>query len=912
MNKRIRAALKLSHTDEKGQALILSLVLLLLGGLIIAPLLAYMSTGLQSGQVYEDKTDQLYAADSGVDDALWLIKYDHFHSRFASPGYAEYDFTTAWEYDLDEEINDKEVNVVIENVWVPKDIAVPTESEAQAIIEAGKLIVTGGISGSSTYKINVTYYPGDGENLLVETLGVWLPPGFSYVVGSSNLEADPGQDYYSEPETSLHNGSQAIIWSFSSVPFADFPDVDSDYSPMVTSITFDYSSTQAGNTPDAVSWITTSGVADIPYSWDADTKVYKILSTADETEIEAYAAKVELRKLGSAIAGDYRAIGDTLMIDQYSDYGGPRRDTLLDESDAEVSDIPDDGDVVAAYLYWSGWLAEELAPTFDMIFEDDCSTFDNWDNGNRWIIYNYTEFRGRGGSSASERYLTMSSSLDLSPYEGETIVVSWDQRETSSLESSDVLFFNFSADGGNTWSNNIVAFQDDIGSSPRNFSYIIPDEYLTAGFKMRFFLSFNSTNEYAYLDNIAICEVIYADDCSIFDNWNNGNRWTVYGNNEFRGHGAGSTSERRLTMASSLDLSPYQSNTVTVSWDQREYGNLESSDYFYFNFSGDGGSSWSGNIEAFHNDIGSSPQNFSYAIPEQYLTDDFRLRFYTHFNQSNEYVYIDNLRIYESTGQPLADTSAIFKIDGTQVYFDDEGEPAAGNEEITASDWSFLENQPGEYSYSCYLDVTDLVLEYSEEGDNGNHPGNGTYTVGDVYGDTGNEWSYAGWSLILIYSSAQTEGRQLYLYDNFVYADMNENVDFDEDGEPGGTISGFLAPEEPADIEDVEAAKLTCFVGEGDDYYNNDRIYLNGTKLWDGTETESWDDVWNSQSIGLSADGVDIDTFSILWTDDIIEPNDTSAQVDLPTGSDSWNLVYIIISFRSVTSTGGTITYLIR
>ena len=52
---------------EKGQALILVLVLLLIGGLLITPLLAYMSTGLKVGrEVYEEKMDRFYAADSGV------------------------------------------------------------------------------------------------------------------------------------------------------------------------------------------------------------------------------------------------------------------------------------------------------------------------------------------------------------------------------------------------------------------------------------------------------------------------------------------------------------------------------------------------------------------------------------------------------------------------------------------------------------------------------------------------------------------------------------------------------------------------------------------------------------------------------------------------------------------------------
>jgi hypothetical protein len=60
---------------EKGQALILVLILMLLGGLIIAPLLSYMSTGLKVGkEVYENRMAELYAADAGVENALYFMK----------------------------------------------------------------------------------------------------------------------------------------------------------------------------------------------------------------------------------------------------------------------------------------------------------------------------------------------------------------------------------------------------------------------------------------------------------------------------------------------------------------------------------------------------------------------------------------------------------------------------------------------------------------------------------------------------------------------------------------------------------------------------------------------------------------------------------------------------------------------
>jgi hypothetical protein len=60
--------------DEKGQTLILVLILLFVGGLIIAAVLDYMGTGLVSGQVYDRKAAELYAADAGAEDAVWRIQ----------------------------------------------------------------------------------------------------------------------------------------------------------------------------------------------------------------------------------------------------------------------------------------------------------------------------------------------------------------------------------------------------------------------------------------------------------------------------------------------------------------------------------------------------------------------------------------------------------------------------------------------------------------------------------------------------------------------------------------------------------------------------------------------------------------------------------------------------------------------
>jgi cytoskeletal protein CcmA (bactofilin family) len=59
--------------QEKGHGLDLVLTLLGLGGLIMAPLLGLTSTGLLAGQVYEQNTEELYAADAGVEDGIWHL-----------------------------------------------------------------------------------------------------------------------------------------------------------------------------------------------------------------------------------------------------------------------------------------------------------------------------------------------------------------------------------------------------------------------------------------------------------------------------------------------------------------------------------------------------------------------------------------------------------------------------------------------------------------------------------------------------------------------------------------------------------------------------------------------------------------------------------------------------------------------
>lgn len=786
-------------SGQAGQALIIVLVLLVLGSLTIIPVLDHIGTALKTGEVYESKSSKLYAADAGIEDAIWQIKYDRLPILFDNEDYA-YDFDTVCAYELDEPINGMTVNVTIQNVWTPSNTTLGdlglSPAEAREIIErdvtdntTNRLIVTGTAIDDVNYRIKIDYYPAIGENgtLEISSIGVWLPHGFTYD-GNCNLEDAPYD--LDPPSTSPQPGGQGVLWDFSADPilFDDLPPYG-DYS---VQIVFDYDADEANTRPIAIGWVVTTGDLsdDIPISWDIDTKIYKVVATAGDTTVEAYPSRCDLRQVGAAFLGDYLAIGNTLMRDIYGDN---RRDILDSESTSDTQNddesyrIPMDATVVDAYLYWSGWFKCDAYHPNATIFWDSCSNLDDWTRtGSDWYdggsdIEGYYD-----GGSENDRYLELEDAVDLSGRIEGAVVVGWEQSESGSLEPL---------------------------SDPTN------------GDALKFQL-YNATT------------------------------------------------------------------------------------------------GWSDLITAFEDDIGSGGDAYYYVIPAAYLTADFKIRFYLHgFGGSNEYCQIDDFHIGD-----VADTDIAFKI----------GDPLDPDYSDTLGPLEFeiLGNASvGEYSFSCMQNVKDLVKTYSIMGDDENPTGNGEYTVGGVLSDTGEHWSYAAWSLIIIYSSPETAGHQLYKFDRFAFCNTNINLDFDFDGEPGGTIDGFIVPE-PIEGE-TNAAKLTCFVGEGDrdwysdfialnapeEYWSNPASMPNQYKLWDGINTTanseaSPNNVWNSRFRSVEAgtstiDGVDIDTFYITWASDKIRADDTEAHIDIYTNYENFNLIYLILSVRSKTRIGGTTHYVI-
>jgi hypothetical protein len=105
----MKNVMKNLRRDDKGAALIMALILLLIGGLISAALLNHMGSGILAGVVHERRTTELYAADAGVEDAIWKIQHGE---TAVCPG------DPYWSYNLTD-INGKEVEISIE--YLPDD-----------------------------------------------------------------------------------------------------------------------------------------------------------------------------------------------------------------------------------------------------------------------------------------------------------------------------------------------------------------------------------------------------------------------------------------------------------------------------------------------------------------------------------------------------------------------------------------------------------------------------------------------------------------------------------------------------------------------------------------------------------------------------------------------------------------------
>ncbi len=180
---------------EVGQALPIVLAMLAVGSLLIVPLLNFVSTSLNAGETVERKIEGLYAADAGVEDALWRLKYN-------KPASFPYSYELA-------DVNGMSVSVVIGEVTSLSGVELEDSGEHVDWLEVTKSVSYNDGLGIYFYTLYVTNKCS--ANVKIERIMIVLPRDVEYVDSST------GGDFTTDDPAVSGNPTTGITldWEFS-------------------------------------------------------------------------------------------------------------------------------------------------------------------------------------------------------------------------------------------------------------------------------------------------------------------------------------------------------------------------------------------------------------------------------------------------------------------------------------------------------------------------------------------------------------------------------------------------------------------------------------------------------------------------------------------------------------------------
>jgi len=180
---------------ESGYATMMAiLVLLFMGAIVITPILVYMDTGLDAGRTHERRTDELYAADAGVNYATWQLQHGGLELEIG-----EVAGFPSEEFPVPININDKNVHVIVENVT-------PSE-EDKPVYQITSTAESDDTDSSTTVEAYVTPFSFF-DNAITSRGNVTLGSN-SDVYGNVQYDGLPGEDQESFEPTihgAIHDG----------------------------------------------------------------------------------------------------------------------------------------------------------------------------------------------------------------------------------------------------------------------------------------------------------------------------------------------------------------------------------------------------------------------------------------------------------------------------------------------------------------------------------------------------------------------------------------------------------------------------------------------------------------------------------------------------------------------------------
>lgn len=179
--------------NRPGQVLPVVLVLLMFGGLMIAPSLDFVSTGLRSRSIVERQVQELYAADAGVEHGLWKLRND-------PPTSYPHTYQLA-------DVNGMPVTVTMSLSNVLWGFTVGSGGEHSSTLLLHAAMTWDAQQANYLYIITITNTNISGVHL--NYIMVTPPTGYSYKTGSSSGLTTANPQAAGDP-----NGNVGLMWDF--------------------------------------------------------------------------------------------------------------------------------------------------------------------------------------------------------------------------------------------------------------------------------------------------------------------------------------------------------------------------------------------------------------------------------------------------------------------------------------------------------------------------------------------------------------------------------------------------------------------------------------------------------------------------------------------------------------------------
>ncbi len=189
--------------DEAGYALVWVLLVLIVAGLVLGPLLLLMGASLTSSHVHEESTQRFYAADAGIEDAIWKMKYGEL-------GDDPYGLTVNGMQVLVTPLSSSEETM---RMFFAELLDIPGGGSLHKSAPASDWMVVYGATGNE-YIIAITYQPEGGHpaHKKIDGLGAWLYGDFDLVEGSAHGVTDAYPNY--QFHTKNYGFGTGFIWEW--------------------------------------------------------------------------------------------------------------------------------------------------------------------------------------------------------------------------------------------------------------------------------------------------------------------------------------------------------------------------------------------------------------------------------------------------------------------------------------------------------------------------------------------------------------------------------------------------------------------------------------------------------------------------------------------------------------------------